>query len=185
MALIYSFLTSLDGYINDRKGAFDWAMPDADVHQFFNDQARSIGTYLYGRRLYEVMRYWETAGREPGVSQVEREFAELWRGTNKIVFSSSLHEVAIERTTLERSFNPDLIQEIIRTADRDVAIGGATLGAQALRAGLVEEIHQCFAPVIVGGGARFLPDDVFLNLELLDERRFKNGMVFVKYAVRR
>lgn len=182
--LIYSFLTSLDGYINDRNGSFDWAMPDAEVHRFFNEQARSIGTYLYGRRLYEVMRVWETLDQEPDISPVEREFAGIWRDSDKIVFSTSLRKVPTDRTRLEQVFDPGRVRETIRAADRDLAVGGAALGAQALRAGLVDEIQQCMAPVIVGGGTRFLPDDLFLDLDLLAERRFGNGMVSVTYAVR-
>jgi len=185
MPLIYSFLTSLDGYINDRHGSFDWATPDPEVHQFFNEQARSAGTYLYGRRLYEVMRVWETIDHDPDAHPVEREFAQIWRDADKIVFSRSLPEVQTTRTHLERTFDPARVRDLIRSAGGDVTVGGADLGAQALRAGLVDEIHQCFAPVIVGGGTRFLPDGISLALDLLEERRFGNGMVFVRYAVRK
>lgn len=183
--LIYSFTTSIDGYINDRNGNIDWAVPSTELHQCHNDRVRSTGTQFLGRRLYEVMRYWDTVDSSSDVSAVEQEFADIWKAIDKIVISSSLSTVESPRTRLERSFDPDAIGQLVRDAEHDVAIGGADLAAQALRAGLVDEIHQFLAPVIIGGGTPFLPDDIFLPLDLIDERRFDNGTVMVRYAVKR
>ena len=180
--LIYSSIASLDGYINDEKGKFDWGAPDEEVHTFVNEQERPIGTYLYGRRMYEVMKFWETAGDE--LPSAEREYAEIWRAADKIVFSTTLEEPSTARTTIARSFDPDAIRAMKEAAERDLSIGGPTLAARAFAAGLVDECHLILVPVIVGGGTRSLSVDVQIHLELLDERRFTNGMVHLHYRVR-
>lgn len=181
--LIYSFLTSLDGHINDERGNFEWAVPDAEVHAFINDLTRSVGTHLYGRRLYELMVYWETADRQPDQSPAEQEFASMWQSADKIVYSTSLESVGTTRTRLERSFDVSVVNGLKQSLPHDMSVGGAGLAADALRAGIVDEIHQYLSPVIVGGGTCFLPHGVHLDLKLLDERRFGNGMVFVRYGV--
>jgi dihydrofolate reductase len=181
--LIYAAITSLDGYVADEQGNFDWSMPDEEVHAFVNDLERPVGTYLYGRLMYEVMVNWETitlADQPP----VGRDFAQLWRAADKIVYSKSLAAVTSARTRLERDFDPEAIRQLKATATRDLSVGGPHLAAQALRAGLVDEIHLFLSPVIVGGGNRALPDGLRLQLELLDERRFGNGVVYLRYRVR-
>jgi len=176
--LIYTAIMSLDGYIADEDGNFDWAEPDEEVHAFVNDLERPIGTYLYGRRLYDVMVAWETiTGQQP----VIRDYAEIWRAADKVVYSRSLETVSSERTRIERSFDPDAVQKMKTSAKRDLSIGGPTLAAQAIRAGLVDGIHLFLAPIVVGGGTLALPDDVRVKLELLDERRFGNGTVYLRY----
>lgn len=183
--LTYTSITSLDGYFVDSDGRFDWAQPDAEVHAFINDLERPVGTHLCGRRLYEVMAWWDTidpAGDDPPEI---RDFAVVWQGADKIVFSRTMAEVSAPRTRLERQFDPGAVQRLLASADAPVAIGGAELAAEALRAGLVEEIHQFVNPVIVGSGRRWLPDDLRLDLELVDERRFRNGVVYLRYGVRR
>jgi dihydrofolate reductase len=178
--LIYSSIASLDGYIADKNGNFDWAAPDEEVHTFLNDLERPVGTYLLGRRTYEVLGVWETLDtlNEPRAMQ---DFAELWRGADKIVYSRTLTAVATARTRLERAFAPETIRELKATAGRDFAIGGPELAAHAIRAGLVDEWHLFVIPAIVGGGTPAFPDDVRTDLELLDERRFSNGTVFLRY----
>jgi dihydrofolate reductase len=181
--LIYSAITSLDGYVADREGNFDWSMPDEEVHSFVNELERPIGTYLCGRLLYEVMVYWETitlADQPP----VARDFAQLWRAADKIVYSRSLEAVTSARTRLEREFDPEAVRRLKATALRDISVGGPRLAAEALRAGLVDEIHLFLSPVIVGGGKRALPDDLRLRLELLNERRFGNGVVYLRYRIK-
>jgi dihydrofolate reductase len=179
--LIYAAIASLDGYINDADGEFGWAAPDEEVHAAANDLERGIGTYLYGRRMYDVMVFWETMDDpEP----VMRDFAELWRAAEKVVFSTSLEDVASARTRIERSFDPDAVRALVAAADRDVSVGGAHLAGQALRAGLVDELHLFLTPVLVGGGTRALPDDVRLDLELVGERRFANGVVHLHHRIR-
>jgi dihydrofolate reductase len=176
--LIYTAIMSLDGYVADEDGNFDWAEPDPEVHAFVNDLERPIGTYLYGRRMYEVMVAWETiTDEQPFI----RDYAEIWRGADKIVYSRSLETASTERTRIERSFDPDAVRQMKATADRDISVGGPTLAAQAIRAGLVDEIQLFLAPAVVGGGTRALPDDVNVKLELLDERRFDNGTVHLHY----
>ncbi|HET7415548.1 MAG TPA: dihydrofolate reductase family protein [Arthrobacter sp.] len=183
--LIYSMLTSLDGYVVDSEGNFDWAAPDDEVHQYVNDLEGSIGTYLYGRRVYEVMLFWESADRnDAGMSAPERQFTDIWHGVDKIVFSRTLDSVSTARTTLERDFDAEAIRQLKATAERNLAIAGPTLASQAIKAGLVDELHLYTAPVVVGGGTRFLPDDVHVDLELLDSRQFGNGMVHAGYRVR-
>jgi dihydrofolate reductase len=178
--LIYSGITSLDGYLADSQGNFDWSAPDEEVHAFVNDLERDAGTYLLGRRMYEVMSVWEswdTAGEPP----VIQDYARIWRGADKVVYSSSLAAGTTSRTRVERSFNPDDVRELKASTERDISIGGATLAAAALRAGLVDECQIFLNPVAVGGGLRFLPDGLNLRLDLLDQRRFGNGVVYLRY----
>ena len=178
--LIYAALASLDGYIEDEDGKFDWAKPDEDVHTFVNELERGVGTYLYGRRLYETLAVWETVplDEQPGYI---RDYAELWRDSDKIVYSRTLDAPSTSRTRIERDFDADTVRRLKDEAERDLAVGGAELAAQALRAGLVDELHLLLAPVIVGGGKRALPDDVRLPLELVGERRFESGFVHLHY----
>jgi dihydrofolate reductase len=176
--LIYSTIASLDGYIEDRNGKFDWAAPDEEVHRFVNDLERPIGTYLYGRRMYETMVYWETVHDQAAHIQ---DYAEIWRAADKIVYSKSLDAVSSDRTRLERSFEPDAVQRL--KSGGNISVGGAALASEALRAGLVDEYQTFVAPFVVGGGKRALPDDIQLDLELLDERRFGNGTVYLRYGV--
>jgi dihydrofolate reductase len=176
--LIYGAIMSLDGYIADEDGNFDWAEPDEEVHAFVNDMQRPIGTYLYGRRLYDVMVAWETMADE---HPLMRDYAEIWRAADKIVYSRSLEKVSSERTRIERSFDPDAVQKMKSAEDRDISVGGPELASQAIRAGLVDEIQLFLAPAVVGGGTRALPDGVRLTLELLDERRFDNGVIYLRY----
>ncbi len=181
--LIYLTLASLDGYIADDDGKFDWAEPDAEVHAFVNDLARPVGTYLYGRGMYEVMIAWETLDLvgEPAVIQ---DFAEIWRAADKIVFSRTLDSVSSARTRLEREFDPEVVRRLKGEAGRDLAVAGPDLAGQAIKAGLVDEYQLLLAPVIVGGGKRMLPEDVRVDLELFDERRFDSGFVFLGYRAR-
>jgi dihydrofolate reductase len=180
--LIYSVLTSLDGYVADEDGNFDWAEPDEEVHTFINELEGPVGTYLYGRRMYGVMIAWETplADQRPFM----RDFAKMWRAADKIVYSRTLETVSSARTSIERDFDPEAIRRMKAAADRDIAVGGPGLAAEAFRNGLVDECHLFLAPVVVGGGTRSLPDDVRLRLDLLDERRFGNGMVYLRYGAR-
>ena len=178
--LIYSAISSLDGYVEDEHGRFGWAAPDEEVHAFVNEIERPIGTYLYGRRMYETMVWWETV---PAESAVARDFAELWRAAEKIVYSRTLETVSSARTRIEREFDPDAIRALKRTAATDITVGGAELAGQALAAGLVDELRLLLNPVIVGAGKRALPDGVRTGLELIDERRFEGGVVHVSYRV--
>jgi dihydrofolate reductase len=176
--LIYGAIMSLDGYVADEDGNFDWAEPDEEVHAFVNDLQRPIGTYLYGRRLYDVMVAWETmADPQP----IMHDYAEIWRAADKVVYSRSLESVSSERTRIERSFDPDAVRKMKSAEGRDISVGGPNVAAQAIRAGLVDEIHLFLAPAVVGGGIRALPDGVRLPLELLDERRFGNGVIYLRY----
>ncbi|WP_029138718.1 dihydrofolate reductase family protein [Nakamurella lactea] len=186
--LSYSAITSLDGYVVDAAGSFDWAAPDEQVHAFVNDLVRPIGTHLFGRRMYEVMRYWEHAADETnqgdtGQSPVILDFAQIWRGADKIVYSSTLDGVTTARTRLERAFDPDAVRQLKSAAVRDLGIGGPTLAGAAIRAGLVDELVQFVNPVVVGGGTGWLPGDVRLDLDLVDTRRFDSGVVFLRYRV--
>jgi dihydrofolate reductase len=180
--LIYSPIASLDGYVEDEEGKFDWAAPDDEVHAFVNELERPIGTYLYGRRMSETMVFWETVS---GADQpaVVRDFAEIWRTAEKIVFSRTLQTVASARTHIERTFDPDVVRRVKEAAGADITIGGAEPAGQAIAAGLVDELHLFLAPIIVGGGKRALPDDIRVPLVLLDERRFRNGVVHLHYRV--
>jgi dihydrofolate reductase len=179
-SLIYSAIASLDGYVEDADGRFDWAAPDEEVHGFVNDLERPVGTYLLGRRMYETLRYWETS--EDAQSEM-RDFAEIWRAADKVVYSRTLEEALTARTRIERDFEPEEVRRLKESAEHDLSIGGAELAAQALAAGLVDECHMFLNPIVVGGGKRSLPDDVRLRLELFDERRFGNGVVFLRYRV--
>jgi dihydrofolate reductase len=179
--LIYSAITSLDGYVEDEDGNFDWSAPDDEVHAFINDLERPIGTYLYGRRMYEVMTYWETANTVDDQPTVMQDFAELWQATDKVVYSKTLEAVSSARTRIERDFDPEAVRQIKASAEQDVTVGGPELAAQAFEAGLVDECHLFLSPIVVGGGKQSLPDDVRLKLELLDERRFGNGVVHLHY----
>jgi dihydrofolate reductase len=181
--LIYSALTSLDGYVADEDGNFDWAEPDEEVHTFVNDLQRSAGTYLYGRGLYEVMVAWETMNLADQPAFIQ-DFAEIWRAADKIVFSRTLGTVSSARTRIERDFDPDAVQQLKAAAERDITVGGPDLAAQAFKSGLVDECQLFVAPIVVGGGKQSLPDNVRLRLELLDERRFGNGVVYLSYRTR-
>jgi dihydrofolate reductase len=179
--LIYSAITSLDGYVADEDGKFDWSAPDEEVHAFVNDLARSAGTYLFGRRMYEVMVVWEHP--EAFADQpVLRDYAEIWRDADKVVYSKTLEEVSSSKTRIERNFDADAIRELKVRAVRDLSVGGPELAARAIEAGLVDEIHLFLAPIVVGGGKQSLPDGVRLELELLGERRFGNGVVHLHYS---
>ena len=181
--LICTAMTSLDGCIADERGEFDWAAPDSDVHAFINDLERPIGTYLYGRRLYEVMVFWETAPTQSNQSPIVLDYAKLWQTADKIVYSTTLPTASSARTRIERRFDPDAVRAMKDAADRDLSIGGPALAAHAFRAGLVDEVRLFVSPLIVGGGTRFLPDRLPLNLHLRDERRFDNGVVYLRYRV--
>jgi dihydrofolate reductase len=179
--LIYSTLASLDGYIEDADGKFGWAAPDEEVHAFVNELERPIGTYLYGRRMYEVMTFWETADdQEP----VMVDYAGIWRAAQKVVYSRTLHDVATPRTRLEREFDTEAVRRLKAEAPHDLSIGGPGIAAHALAAGLVDEYHLFLSPVAVGGGKRALPEGVRLDLHLLAERRFENGTVYLRYGIR-
>ena len=182
--LIYSAITSLDGYIADAQGDFGWGEPDEEVFAFVNDLERPIGTHLYGRRMYETMVYWETAPDLARQSEVERDFAQIWQSADKIVYSRTLDTVTSARTRLERDFDPEAVRRMKASAGRDLTVSGAELAGQAIRAGLVDECHLFVTPVVVGGGTPALPDHVRLELELLDERRFGNGVVYLAYRTR-
>jgi dihydrofolate reductase len=180
--LIYSAITSLDGYIEDAVGKFDWAEPDEEVHAFVNDLERPVGTYLYGRRMYETMVFWENPPRLAEQPPFARDFAQIWQAADKIVYSKSLQTAASARSRIEREFDAEAVRELKATSARDLAVGGADLAAQAIAAGLVDEYQLFFAPVLVGGGKRGLPENhLRLTLELLDERRFRNGTVYLHY----
>ena len=178
--LISSAITSLDGYIADEDGNFDWAEPPEDVHAFINDLERPVGTYLYGRRMYETMLYWETA-HTVADHPVEQDFAEIWRAAEKVVYSKTLEAVSSARTRIERDFDPEGVRLMKARAGRDISLGGPELAARAFEAGLVDELRLFVVPMVVGGGKRSLPDSVRLRLVLLDERRFGSGMVYLHY----
>jgi dihydrofolate reductase len=180
--LIYSMLASLDGYVADEDGKWEWAVPDEEVHSFLNDLSRPIGTYLLGRRMYDVLVAWETMDTADEPPQIE-DFAQIWRATDKIVYSTTLEKPASERTRIERQFDPEAVRNLKASAERDLSIGGPNLAAQALAAGLVDECQLFLAPVVVGGGNPALPADQRVQLGLLDERRFGNGMVYLGYRV--
>jgi len=182
--LIYSAITSLDGYVADEEGNFDWAAPDEEVHSFVNDLERPVGTYLYGRRMYEVMAYWETAHTLADQRPVVEDFAEIWQAADKVVYSKTLETVSSARTRIERDFDPEAIRQLKASAGRDITVGGPDLAAQAIKAGLVDEYHLFLAPVVVGGGKQAFPNGVRAKLELLDERRFGNGVVHLHYRTR-
>ncbi len=182
--LIYSMITSVDGYVSDRNGEFGWGAPEEESHQFMNDRMREFGTYLYGRRMYEVMSYWETAHTDPDQPPFIHECAHIWQAAEKVVYSTTLPEVSTGRTRLERTFDPEAIRKLKEESELDLSIDGPTLAAHAVRAGLVDEYQLIVGPAVVGGGHRFFPDGVRIDLELLDERRFQNGVMFLRYASR-
>ena len=180
--LIYAGLASLDGYTVDTEGRFDWAAPDHEVHQFVNDLERGIGTYLYGRRMYEVMSFWEDVDDPEPVMQ---DYAAVWQAADKVVYSSTLSSVSTARTRLEPRFDAEAVRELVASAPHDVSIGGPTVAAEALRAGLVDEVHTVLNPVTVGGGTPMFPVGLRLDLELLAEHRFASGVVHLHHRVRR
>jgi dihydrofolate reductase len=180
--LIYSAITSLDGYVADEDGKFDWSVPDEEVHAFVNDLERSVGTYLYGRRMYEVMVAWENPDTFTGHPLAIREYAEIWQAADKVVYSKTLEAVSSSRTWIERDFDADGIREMKARAVRDLSVGGPELAAQAIEAGLVDELHLFLSPIVVGGGKQSLSDGVRLELELRSERRFGNGVVHLHYS---
>ena len=181
--LIYSAIGSLDGYIEDKQGNFGWAAPDDEVHAFVNELQRPIGTYLYGRRMYETMVFWETghtSGDEPAVA---RDFAEIWRAAEKVVYSRTLRAPSSERTRVEGDFDPAAVSRLKKSSARDITVGGSELAGRAMAAGLVDECHLFLCPIIVGGGKRTLPEGVRSQLELLAERRFRSGVVHLRYRI--
>ncbi len=182
--LIYSAITSLDGYIEDEDGNFAFLAPDEEVAAFVNDLERPIGTSLYGRRMYEIMVYWETFPTTADQPPVERDWAGIWQAADKIVYSTTLESVSSARTRIERVFDPEVVRQMKTQAGRDLSMGGSGLAAQAFQAGLVDELHLLVSPIVVGGGKPALPKHVRLSLELVDERRFGNGMVHLHYRTR-
>jgi dihydrofolate reductase len=181
--LIYSAIMSLDGYVADEEGKFDWGEPDEEVHTFVNDLERPVGTYLYGRRMYEVMAAWESIPLAEQPLYIQ-DFAEIWQAAEKIVYSKTLETVSTARTRIERDFDPAEVRRLKLSESHDLMVGGPDLASQAIAAGLVDEWHLFVAPIVVGGGNPSLPDDVRLELELLDERRFRNGMIYLSYRTR-
>jgi dihydrofolate reductase len=181
--LIYTVLGSLDGYFEDADGGFDWAAPDEEVHTFVNDLERQIGTHLYGRRMYETMVFWETASTD-GEPAVFRDYAAIWRAAEKIVYSRTLQTPSSARTRIEQEFDPDAVRRLKLSSTADIAVAGGDLAGQAISAALVDEYHLFLFPIVIGGGKRALPENVRAQLELLDERRFKNGVVHLHYRVR-
>ncbi len=179
--LIYSALASADGYVEDAGGSFDWAAPDEELLRFVNELERPVGTYLYGRRMYQTMRYWDTAGQQPGQSPGEQEFTRIWQAADKIVFSTTLSSASTAKTRIERTFDPDMIRQLKQDASRDISVGGAGLAGQALTAGLVDELQLMLVPAVVGGGKPALPAGTRLTLELLDTRTFAGGAVYLRY----
>ncbi len=181
---MYAANVSLDGFLEDETGAFDWSVPDEAVHAFWNEHERQIGTSLYGRRMYETMRVWEDDDWLTNEPPVVREYARIWRDADKVVYSTSMTEVSTARTRIERRFDPEAVRRLKETAASDLSIGGPGIAAEAFRHGLVDEIVLLLCPVVVGGGKPAIPRGVRLDLELLDQRRFDNGVVYVRHAVR-
>jgi dihydrofolate reductase len=179
--LLYVMNASLDGYIADQDGKFDWGAPGEEYYSFINDLVRPVGTYLYGRRLYELMAVWETDPAAAAQSPGTREFAQIWQAAGKVVYSRTLQAAATARTRIERGFDPEAVRQLKAAAEGDLTVGGPDLGAQAISAGLVDEVQLFVWPVVVGGGKRFLPDRVRVRLELLDERRVGSGVVYLRY----
>ena len=181
--LIYAAITSLDGYVADEQGKFDWAEPDEEVHGFVNELLRPVGTFVLGRRMYEVLSYWENPPMLDEQPAVIREFAAIWRAADKVVYSRTLGTASSARTRIERDFDPEAVRRMKASAARDLSIGGPELAAQAIKASLVDEVHLLLTPVIVGGGKRSLPDGARVKLDLMSERRFRNGVVHVRYRI--
>ena len=184
MSLIYSMHMSVDGYVEDEHGRFDFAQPDEEEFSYINQLTSSVGTHLYGRRMYETMVYWETAHTLPNQSQVEIDWTRQWQAIEKIVYSRTLAEPRSTRTRIEREFDPEVVRRLKAYVRHDIAVAGPELAAHALRAGLVDEIQMLICPAVVGGGKRFFPEGVGLQLELVEEHRFRNGVVFLRYTVR-
>jgi dihydrofolate reductase len=183
--LIYSAIASLDGYIEDATGNFDWAAPDDEVHAFVNDLERPVRTYLYGRRMYETMVYWDTVGTGPEQPAVTRDFAEIWRAAEKVVYSRTIKAASSAKTRIEREFDAEAIRRLKESPGGDINVGGAELAGQALTLGLVDELHLLLGPVVLGGGKRALPDGLHARLELVDEHRFTGGVVHLGYEIMR
>ncbi|CAN5153145.1 dihydrofolate reductase family protein [soil metagenome] len=200
VSLIYSAICSIDGYVADEQGNFDWAVPDAQVHSFVNELERGVGTYLLGRRMYETMIPWETMASEDlerssvaggpsapgefaGIEAATAEFAQIWRGIDKIVYSTTLNEVSTARTRIVPSFDEDFIRLLESEAVQDISIGGPTVAVSAFAAGLVDEVRLFLCPVNIGGGLRALPESR-LDLQLLEEKTFDGGVIYLRYAVR-
>ena len=179
--LVYSAILSLDGYTADDNGNFDWAAPDPEVHTFVNDLERGFGTYLYGRRMYETMVYWETLDAAADQPPSVRDFAGIWQAAAKVVYSRTLPSVSSARTRIERAFDPGAVLRMKETAGHDISVGGADLAGQAMAAGLVDEMHLFLMPVMVGGGTSALPDHFRSNLELVSVYRFAGGVVHLQY----
>jgi len=185
--LIYLITTSLDGYVADKDGHFEWGMPSEEVHAFVNDTVRSTGTFLFGRKMYETMKVWDdipaegTGGPMDGPSQAMNDFSKIWRAASKIVYSTSLSKVTIANTTLERTFDPEAIKKMLAESDKDFGIGGPHLAAAAIKANIIDEYHQIIAPLILGGGNHWLPGGNNNKLKLVDMRKFKNGFVHLHY----
>ncbi|WP_026555681.1 dihydrofolate reductase family protein [Arthrobacter sp. 35W] len=179
--LIYTAITSLDGYVADAEGNFDWSMPDGQVHAFINGLERRCGTYLLGRRMYDVMAVWDDFHGRTDLPAEMQEYADIWHDADKIVYSTTLETVTAARTRLEKKFDAGAVAALKAASVGDISVGGPTLAAEAIRAGLVDEIIQFISPIVVGGGIPFLPDGVKLALELVDERRFDNGVVYLAY----
>lgn len=185
--LIYNMTTSLDGFVADKTGNFDWAKPSEEVHTFVNDLLRNTGTFLFGRNMYETMKVWDsiptegTSGTMDGPSEAMNDFARIWRSASKIVYSTSLSDVTIANTTIERSFNPNIVQKLVSGSDKDFGIGGPHLAAEAIKAGIVDEYHQTIVPQLIGSGNYWLPRDVKAKLKLVDVRKFENGFVHLQY----
>jgi len=179
--LIYSAIASLDGYVEDRHGGFDWAAPDEEVHRFVNDLERQVGTYLYGRRMYETMVYWETADAIPDPPSFARDYSDIWHTADKIVYSKTLETASSAKTRIEREFDPQAVRRMKATKERDMTVGGPDLAGQAITAGLVDEVQLFVTPIVIGGGKASLLSNVRLDLALLDERRFRNGVVYLRY----
>jgi dihydrofolate reductase len=182
--LLYSVISSLDGYVEDADGTFDWAAPDEEVHAFVNDLERTVGTHLYGRRMYETMAYWESPLELAEQPTFVRDYAAIWQAADKVVYSRTLQNVSSGRTRIEREFEADTVRELKAAAARDLTVGGPELAAQAIEARLVDEFHLFFVPVVVGGGKRSLPEGIRVDLELLDQRRFTNGTTYLRYRTR-
>jgi dihydrofolate reductase len=182
--LIYSAIASLDGYVEDHEGKFGWAAPGEELHTFLNDLERPVGTYLYGRRMYETMVYWDTVDAGPDQSTVAGDFKSIWQAAEKVVYSRTLESVATDRTRIEREFDAEAVRRLKAASEQDLTVGGANLAAEALKAGLVDEFQLFTVPVVVGGGKSWLPSGVRCDLELLDTRRFADGAVYLRYLNR-
>jgi dihydrofolate reductase len=182
--LIYFMPTSLDGFIAGETDSMDWAVPSEDVSTFINDRHRPIGSYLYGRKEYETMMVWETPDVIPGLTPAMMDFGQIWQAAGKIVYSKTLETVSTPKTRLEREFEPQAVRDLKAQLPHDISVAGPNLAAQAIRAGLVDEYQLLVVPVLLGGGKRVLPSSVGVQLDLLDERRFGNGWVYLRYRTR-